>query len=73
VAAAEDEPPDPDPAPDGLSITAVPPPPLEVLPEPGRIGPLRLLALGAAAPPRFTWPEAATLMAVLILAASVAE
>jgi hypothetical protein len=65
--------------PDRWSITAVPPPallpaPLEVPPEPGRMGPLRLLAFFGAAPPlRLSWPEAATLMAVLMLAASTAE
>ena len=54
------------------------PPPPPPPPEPGRIGPLRLVfaffGLGAAPPPpRFTWPEAATLMAVLMPAASTAE
>jgi hypothetical protein len=49
--------------------------PLEPLPEPGRIGPLRLLLafLAGPLPPRFTWPEAATLIAVLMFAASTAE
>jgi hypothetical protein len=59
----------PPPLPDPL---AAPPP----LPDPGRIGPLRLLLAFLAAPPappRFVWPEAATLMAVLMLAASTAE
>ncbi|MFZ0249125.1 MAG: hypothetical protein WAL61_04210 [Acidimicrobiales bacterium] len=52
----EDEPAaaEPEPAPGWRSITAVvppvPPPPLGLLPEPGRIGPLRLLrAFGGAA------------------------
>jgi hypothetical protein len=70
--------------PAGRLITAVPvpppaplpPPPLGRLLEPGRIGPLRLLLpdFGAAGapPPRFT-PAAATLIAVLMVAASRAE
>jgi hypothetical protein len=53
------------------SITAVEPPAL--LPEPGRIGPLRLLLAFCVPPLRFTWPEAATFMAVLMVAASRAE
>jgi hypothetical protein len=88
VPAAEDAPVDADPDPDAdaedaegwadppgwRSSTAVEPPPLPPLPEPGRIGPLRFeLVFFAAAPPRLAWPEAATLMAVLRLAASTAE
>ncbi len=81
----EEADPDPDPEPepadppDGLSITAVPapavPPPPAPLPEPGRIGPLRLLRAfgGAGARPPCPCPEAATLIAVLRLAASTAE
>ena len=66
-------------APDGLSFTAVPAPAPPPAPpprlEPGRIGPLLLLrafgGVGARLP--CPCPEAATLMAVLRLAASTAE
>ncbi len=68
-------------APGGRSMTAVdPPPPLPVpvlalLPDPGRIGPLRLLRAfgGVAATFLPVCPAAATLMDVLRLAASTAE
>jgi hypothetical protein len=66
-------------APEGLSFTAVPapaPPPAPApLLEPGRIGPLRLLRAFGGMGARLPWPcpEAATLMAVLRLAASTAE